>query len=112
MHRCRETSQDDGECETVFYGSMRNNRVPGHARHEIQGHPTTKKVYRSERNERKRERERELGLPRLDSFACTSSTHHRLVDVHSVYCFSLSRVISCGSVRRCSVRPLLFHKSL
>lgn len=54
----QEISRYDGEWETVFYRSVRNNREHGHAGDRIQCQPTTEKVYGSERDERKKDGER------------------------------------------------------
>jgi len=47
---------------------------------------------------REKETEGELGLPRFDSLACASSTHHGFVNIHNIHRFSLSRVLPRGGV--------------
>ena len=50
------------------------------------------------REMREKETEGELGLPRFDSLACASSTHHGFVNIHNIHRFSLSRVLPRGGV--------------
>jgi len=61
-------------------------------RYGMRGQPAMQNVHRNERNKM------ELGLPRFDGLACTSPTHHGLINIHSIHRFSLSPVFSSGGI--------------